>query len=372
MHGKSLYELYSEQAESYYGIKYKAEDLFSFDLDISQVRCRKFLHNHYMKGKKAALLSSTVFDQYEQNGKHIHSASLYLLGKVLLSVFQGHLGRELGVFLPHYMKWHDHSWDFLHTWYLPSMFHDFASCIELSTINKDDSERHKSLNFHLGNHNIQYSPYGNFSYKSEEIPFRFSAELIENYFYYRACNGKCDHGIIAGFLFFDRFIKNFKRHTNGGGKVFDEDGNMIISDLNWNIDLPMYAAYAADSIICHNIWMGGKCKEEEYIEYGLAPLLYNRHPENKLSVNKFPLQFMLCILDTIEPTKRFSEFHSPRGILQAIYIKTDSDMEISLGWDHLISESDNFQQWLSGIKSMEDWMDVLVEIGACGVKIKFR
>ena len=217
-----------------------------------------------------------------------------------MRLFEKYLDSKFALFLPNYTHWHNEKRDYLYTWYLPSMYHDFASCIELGSIYPNDSESRRSLCFHLGNHNIQYVPYRSFPYKAHNVPFRFSPELISNYFYYRACCGDCDHGIIAGYLFFDRFIKNFLLKTeNCLCTNFDENGNVEVDNLNWNTDFPMYAAYVADAIICHNIWLGGKTEKETYTQYGLTSLVYTEHPESKLSVEAFPLQFMLCLLDTI-------------------------------------------------------------------------
>lgn len=224
------------------------------------------------------------------------------------------------------------------------MYHDFASCTETGTIRANDSEQRRTLKFHLGNHNIRYSPYGFFPYKTmfpygiSEIPFRFSPELIANYFYYRACNGQCEHGIIAGYMFFDRFVKNFLRYAQNG---FDYNGNVKYSGLNWNIGHLAYAAYVADAIICHNIWLGGKAEEDTYKQYGLTPLLYTEHPESKLSIEEYPLQFMLCLLDTIEPTKRFMNPLSPREVLESIGMEY-ADRCISISWKDEIGQQREF------------------------------
>ena len=66
---KSLFDYYSEQSESYYGINYNVEDLFLSDFKTSQSRCENFLHNHYMRGRKK-LLDSIFYEQYEKCGKH--------------------------------------------------------------------------------------------------------------------------------------------------------------------------------------------------------------------------------------------------------------------------------------------------------------
>ena len=369
---KSLFDYYSEQSESYYGINYNVEDLFLSDFKTSQSRCENFLHNHYMRGRKKELLDSIFYEQYEKCGKHTHSASLDLLGQASMRLFENYLASKFALFLPNYTHWHNEKRDYLYTWYLPSMYHDFASCIELGSIYPNDSESRRSLCFHLGNHNIQYVPYRSFPYKAHNVPFRFSPELISNYFYYRACCGDCDHGIIAGYLFFDRFIKNFLLKTeNCLCTNFDENGNVEVDNLNWNTDFPMYAAYVADAIICHNIWLGGKTEKETYTQYGLTSLVYTEHPESKLSVEAFPLQFMLCLLDTIEPIKRFKDTISPREILQGIKLDYTADDEIIISWEADIEQQKGFGQWKDGIIDVQNWMCIRVAGKDNHVRITF-
>lgn len=322
--------------------------------------------------EKKELLDSIFYEQYEKCGKHTHSASLYLLGKASMRLFEKYLDSKFALFLPNYTHWHNEKRDYLYTWYLPSMYHDFASCIELGSIYPNDSESRRSLCFHLGNHNIQYVPYRSFPYKAHNVPFRFSPELISNYFYYRACCGDCDHGIIAGYLFFDRFIKNFLLKTeNCLCTNFDENGNVEVDNLNWNTDFPMYAAYVADAIICHNIWLGGKTEKETYTQYGLTSLVYTEHPESKLSVEAFPLQFMLCLLDTIEPIKRFKDTLSPREILQGIKLDYTADDEIIISWEADIEQQKGFGQWKDGIIDVQNWMCIRVAGKDNHVRITF-
>lgn len=397
----TLVELYNKNCVSYYGIEYSAEELFIGNYKKSEaVRCERFLWKHYEKGRKLELLGYTrrngndeninndckesLYAQYKAKGKHIHSASLYLLGVTLLPHFQHEIDEKLATFLPHYDYWHNHKRDFLHTWFLPSMYHDFASCIELDTIQVNDSERHRSLVFHLGNHNIHYSVYGDYPYKTQDVPIRFSKELIENYFYYRACTGVCERGIIAGHLFFDRFVKNFIEKTKG--QPFNELGSWDGWGVHWNTDMVMYAAYVADAIICHNIWLGGPSEEETYKSYGLTPLLWHIRPENKLSIREYPLQFMLCLLDTIEPTKRFCKTHPddllkmhPYDILNKISI--EEERKDSKGFDIVWNESleiddgnngNSFKQWYTGIKNMPEWMDVTCEVKNHSIEIRWN
>lgn len=368
----TLFKLYDRSNVSYYKIKYDVNDLFSFYE--AEDNCRYFLSRHYTKGKKLGLLESDLYEKYQEKGKHVHSTSLFLLGKELLPYFKEEIDTTLKKFLPHYNDWHDHGHDFLHIWFLTAMYHDYASCVEFATIQPNDSERHRALAFHLGNHNIHYSIYGDYPYKTQNVPIRFSKELIENYFYYRACSGACEHGIIAGNLFFDRFVKTFLKATEG--EKFDKRGNWSDGTGNWNTDMIMYSAYIADAIICHNIWLGGLSEVETYKSYGLTPLLWEVHPENKLSIREYPLQFMLCLLDTIEPTKRFTEMH-PFDVLNEISLEELKDSKgFCIKWNGFLETDDgsngnDFKRWYTGIKNMPEWMDVICKVKYHSIEIRW-
>lgn len=369
---QSLFEAYSEIKESYYHIQCDAKDLFTCDAASSQKNCFGFLDAHYQLGHKKELFDNDLLNPNKRHGKHIHSVSLYLLGMTLIPTFKKHISEKMRKFVPHFTQLYKSDYDFWHIWYLTSMYHDYASCAELGTIQENDSEQHRSLNYHLGNHNIFYSPYMDFPYKMCDIPFRFSPKLIENYFYYRACRGNCEHGIIAGYLFFDRFVKNFLSNTEG---LFENGQYSIIRyGLNWDIGYLAVAAYVADAIICHNIWLGGTTEKNEYTQYGLTPLLYDDHKESKLSLEKYPLQFMLCLLDTIEPIKRFGGSLSPREILDKISVccPSNSSSSLSISWSNTIVQHEKFKNWRHGIIDLQNWMDVSVAQGGNYVEINFR
>lgn len=156
----------------------------------------------------------------------------------------------------------------------------------------------------------------------------------------------------------------------------------------------MYSAYIADAIICHNIWLGGPREEETYMSHGLTPLLWHIHPENKLSIRKYPLQFMLCLLDTIEPTKRFCKTHPddllkthpddllkmhPYDILNKISIeeKCKDSKGFDIVWNESLETDDgnngnSFKQWCTGIKNMPEWMDVTCEVKNHSIEIRWN
>lgn len=360
----NLYELYSQYRKSYYGIPV-SNDKF-WDTGTSKPSCLDFIGSHYKLGCKETCMMFDFLEEYLENGKHQHTISLYLMGMAFIeksSTLRDKLTNQLKRFLTYYKDWYttgDDKYDLLYTWYLTVMYHDVASCIEQAKIPENPTDRQKSLEYYLGELDITYSPYGNFPYRKENIPQRFSENLIKNYFYYRANSGSCEHGILAGHLFFDRFVKNFLKNWDP-----KECCPKVSNGLVWHMEQISHAAYVADAIICHNLWMSDNA--EIYRAYGLSPLLYNEHSENKLSIKNYPLQFMLCLLDTIEPVKRFAkksneEIHypTPREVLENVQLEfKENGLEVS--WKRNISEQTKFEYWKKALKDLQNWMDVRCE-----------
>ena len=359
----NLYELYSQYEKSYYGIPV-SNDKF-WDTGTSRPSCLDFIESHYKLGCKEKCMMFDFLEEYLEHGKHQHTISLYLMGMAFIeksSTLRDKLTNQLKSFLIYYKDWYttgDDKYDLLYTWYLTAMYHDVASCIEQAKIPENPTERQKSLEYYLGELDITYSPYGNFPYRKNNIPQRFSENLIKNYFYYRANSGSCEHGILAGYLFFDRFVKNFLKNWN------TKDRRLKVSNgLIWHIGQISHAAYVADAIICHNLWMSNNA--ELYRAYGLSPLLYAEHSENKLSIKNYPLQFMLCLLDTIEPIKRFAKNPyegdmEPKDVLSHVYLEF-GDYSVAVRWDEQIERNGEiFHKWCDALKGLQSWMEVRCE-----------
>ena len=372
----SLLKLYSAIDRLYYGIEINNLNLWE------NKNCKHFIDDCFIQGQKHRLLDFDFKQEYLDKGKHLHTVSLYLLGIAFIennSLIPNSLERQLKTFLPQYNKWYNvkvkdndknydsENYDFLYTWYLTALYHDVASCIENIRIPENPTERQKNLEYYLGELDVIYSPYGEFPHRKLNIPQRFSENLIKNYFYYRANHGSCEHGILAGYLFFDRFVKNFLGYCQNI-KVKKEGFIKVEGDLKWHIEQLSHAAYVADAIICHNIWMGGEMDTELYQAYGLSPLLYMKHSENKLSIKKYPLQFMLCLLDTIEPVKRFAKksndeiyYPTPRDVLKDVKLEFQND-GLKVKWEESIKKQPDFQYWQGALKGVKNWMEVQCEV----------
>lgn len=328
-------------------------------------------------------LSFPFQKEFESTGKHQHTVALYFLGLHLQELAARKLKEDLKERLPR--SGFDDWYDFRYTWFLTCLYHDTASCIEQSNKGYFLPERKKTLDYYLGKYNIQHTPYNHVPLRRGVVLVRFSEQLIKNYFYYRMDNGCLDHGIIGGYYLFDRLYKSFCKYTSDVDweKVKEKEQN----NLSYRLEYLDHYAYIADAIICHNLWCAYKSEDiEKYREYGLDPLIlseesqivdFNGARNKKLNINDYPLQFMLCLLDSIEPVKRFTgNDNNVRAcdILNEISIEKVENNGIRVEWSSDLNtiSSSNLKDWLKNIKELDKWMDVTVQSeGENCVKISF-
>ena len=340
---ETLLHCYSTIHNTYYGNTVNSNDLFS---ETGKENCYRFIKDFFKYGEKEKVFSFDFKSEYKNNGKHIHTVSLFLLGKYLEKIFNPSIFKKIMESISA-SDWYNYEY----TWFLTCLYHDTASCIEEIRMPLNTSNSQKQLDFYLGNFNIIYTPYNYVPKKYGVCLTRFSEQLIKNYFFYRAISGNCEHGIIGGYLLFDRFVKNFYKHTKNHN--FDEEPYFGKDGLNWRREHLDHAAYISDAIICHNIWLSNNKKL--YEAYGLSPLI--EEYKNILSFVDYPLQFVLCLLDTIEPTKRFEEL-PPKVVLESIKIEIIKPTSIKIYWEAELQEEKNFLRWRDGIINLKDWMKV--------------
>ena len=123
----SLWEKYQCLGPSYCEIPIEKDNIFRFDF--SPWACRNFIEEHYIKGNKKKALEFIFNDEYRDNGKHQHTVALYLLGLHLKCLFDGRIKDKIHELMP--VDDESDSWyDYRYTWFLTSLYHDVASCIE--------------------------------------------------------------------------------------------------------------------------------------------------------------------------------------------------------------------------------------------------
>lgn len=232
-------------------------------------------------------------------------------------------------------------------WFLIALFHDNA--YEMEGENKlkmiqtlDDLKHHFNIRKFL------------FDLSSSRCAELMNAR--EHYFRYRKeVMRKVDHGLLGGILLYDRLyeIREQKKREH-------ED------DLFWGKKLVRQYKLAADAISLHNMFRPSKDREEVYREYGLGNLI-GLPPT---SFKEFPLFYILGVVDTLEPLKKYSEAgFDDKYILENILVNFgDNGFAMS---NKPGSELD-FQQVIKNAKDLKTWLDVEVKADSDRFEIIFK
>jgi len=148
----------------------------------------------------------------------------------------------------------------------------------------------------------------------------YSKTMLERYFSYGIHELKkpiYNHGIIGGYLFYDRMLKSYlSAYENLQPCISDRENPYPgLGEFIWNGksfsagQIPLFA-HIADCIIAHNVWKADEASENKYVEYGLKRLVGGNF--EKISFQKNPLLFILTVVDTLEPYKVYGR-PSERG-----------------------------------------------------------
>lgn len=351
---KTLFEQYKSLKESYYKIEICPETLFI--PNSGQYSCYNFINEHFILGakKKVFTIPESYLGNYKENGKHLHTVSLYLMGLLAREAFCHPIRKAMG------KKFNIDKWQrYEYTWYLTCLYHDVTSVIERDENHADKINAVTTSDL----------------FCDRFKPLRFSKDTYLDYLRYRHSTGAADHGIVAGTKLFDSLSASFHEATanhNWENEPVSRKGNLV-----WRKEHLDHFAYIADAVCCHNIWLvpeSDKSAREKYQEYGLGSLIV-RNESQKLSLQDYPLQYLLCLLDTIEPVKRFSNL-SPDVVLGNIFFELHNN-QITIGWNDSIKAQPQFFKWLDSIHTLGEWMQIDVRVchqqdNICNVSLSWR
>lgn len=334
---------YCKFKHSYYHICIQPAQLF--DEKCGKRNCYEFINQHYEKGNKAEAFVFPFCEDYHEFGKHVHTVSLYLMGLIVREAFEEKIRCKLSGFICDLDSWYCYKY----TWFLTSLYHDIASSVE-----EKYAQDAKSLESFCEQNGITKYPDD-----QQNVLLRFDPAVRAGYYQYRKEERRNqEHGIAAGYLLFDRLYKNFDckvgQRMQGSDVWLDQKRN-----LYWRKSHIDHFAYIADAIICHNIWLcTDECNEELYKKYKLDDLIVKTH-QDRLSIDEDPLQFLLCLLDTIEPIKRFNNIPYME-VLQRISVSIMNSY-IRVQWDDSLEKNGCFKKWLASVKTLDSWMKVIIE-----------
>jgi hypothetical protein len=148
---------------------------------------------------------------------------------------------------------------------------------------------------------------------------------------------RIDHGIYAGISMYKELCKKRSEQES----VLEKN-----SKLCWEKELEHIYNIASWIVLCHNIWIIGNL--DKYAEYGLKELLGKPYP---IKLNKSPLFFFFCLIDSIEPIKNMKDFA----------LLSDIDIDIAEVGIKISSHNTNGlnEKYLNSINGIGDWLTIV-------------
>jgi len=177
----------------------------------------------------------------------------------------------------------------------------------------------------------------------------------DNYLKYRIEKCKVyDHGIVGGMLIYDRLIKiyNDKKNMNG-------QNSFLYKNLIWSESMLNYFQLIASVILTHNIWY-----KNEKVDTVDEIILYKKYNLDKLIISdskriitlkRFPLLFLLSLVDSIEPTKRY-------GVNFLNKIRFDFSVKNKMVINLNCNNDNEIDNWFNKITSLNSWLSIRTNV----------
>lgn len=200
-----------------------------------------------------------------------------------------------------------------------------------------------------------------------------------DYFAYRYFEGEVDkntnkrkhlidHGIVGADMLTKGFCNDYINNFEKTREMFpDTKFHSFQNESNRRFCCEQFKifAYLADCIACHNIW---KCEEDDekrkkiYRRFRLDNLIGERF--QKINYRKNPILFILCLADSLEPSKKFAETNiGDVELLKNIsitYSKEDNAVKVILHKE-LQEYKAECEDYIRVVKGIEKWIDVTVK-----------
>lgn len=305
--------------------------------DYTKEKAYNFIKKYFEISGKEKVFDLNFLKQYQKNGKHIHTVSLFLLGINLKNIIKNLVD-----------KYRPETFDYI--WFLICLYHDVAIVEEDNT---DCTNKYKNcLEYYLGDYNIKYDVFQHHWGKDKQ--FKYSENLVKNYFKYRLDNNKIDHGIIGGYLLFDRLRKNYDSKFKEKHNV--QYDNFNTDNYHWEIKHHDYYAIAAHVIIEHNMWFAYNNEKKQYEKYGLSELIIQNDEKDRINILDNSLLFYFGLLDSIEPTKVFIN-NDANDILKKISIELNNEC-LSINFDKELIKKPEFERYINNIYDTKKWLNV--------------
>lgn len=384
---------------------YQADTVDPF---VDEEQARNFIVGYLQSACKGkAIYEWERFEEADLRFRDTHVIYVFFIGAMLQYIIDPNLKIESSI------SEYDEGYKFSYLWFLTCMAHDLGYVYENRDIPNEIDEMKEVYNYYLNNTHSPWFYHGrcmiyrrflrNIQRVSPSIPFNIHAcfdkrrrrekncepcrrmckgglqynngtrirrcwytfGLKERYFRYRLFEmSKLDHGIVGADKFFsdmvETYYKNFEEKLDYGNfECFENSMYRRFSCEQFKV-----FAYIADCIAAHNIFReeDSESSRELYEKYGLQQLSQKEFV--KISYSKNPLLFILCVADTLEPTKKFRELDSCEVFEN---IELDYDVEnncIHLKIREWLTEETGYEDYIKAANGLKEWCDITVQVEA--------
>lgn len=336
------------------------------DVVNNRAKCIQYIKNILKKyDNKVIIPFHHTLDKYDFRVKHV--------------VFSFGLGFLMSGFCDlkqtikeQYGKNYDIDDPFIYVWLTVCLYHDFGYFIGPQYV------RYETLNSFLVDYNIFRTLYCSSRY-SERLYFAYydrkyrEQAWTQNGYDLSCCEEVGDHGILGGYMLFKRLCASEEKPVPPRSKKLNEQETFDLDrkePIHYHQErIPMYQDICF-RIMEHNIW-----KEDKHL-----PL---DDPFREIDAEHFrnidqeePLLFLLCLVDTIEMTKRFcrysdsgtdkNHFIFPKTLGSKVYIDVSYNT-ITIDYRELKNTiqqnkySSGIEQWQQSVTGLSDWVKVDVD-----------
>ncbi|MBR3434893.1 MAG: hypothetical protein IKG88_03285 [Bacteroidales bacterium] len=292
-------------------------------------KCKLFIKSYLQEAGKTKTPILGYLNEISVN-RTIHILSCFLLG---ILVYNGsrYIKKNIDKFMERIPTTRQASKQnqFLYIWMLVCLFHDFGYAVEE---NKKQITKQEILKL------IKQMPT-----KIKGVPRLYSKKLLYRYNTYKYSRfKKFDHGIVGGVILYHdlcelRKVKNREKND----------------PLYWGKNLEKDYSVAAWAIACHNIFYdnGKSAYTSSYKQFGLEKLIIlDDKGKYKIKIDRHPIFYLLCLVDSIEPIKTFKEFDALKEIElgfenNQVIIQVNSSCDSKL--DEYFEKACGLNDWLT-------------------------